>query len=310
MDPLSDVLSFLKPRSQYCAGLDAAKDWSFAFPAHEGIKFTAILRGACWACVDGVDQPIRFHEGDCFLLNSGRHFVLASDPAMPPENSDAVMEAALRDGIAVHNGGSEVLLISGRFDFSSHHASKLLDALPPIIHVPRASGEAGVLRWSLDQLVSELRNPQPGGALVSVHLVHLMLVQVMRLHLANASGDAPTGWFRALSDRQISAAINAMHGDPSRRWTLGELANVAGMSRTIFAQRFRSLAGATAIDYLTRWRMLIAADRLRGGDEGIASIAFSLGYESESAFSTAFKRTMSMSPTQYRRQPRVVDTSE
>jgi AraC-like DNA-binding protein len=310
MDPLSDVLSLLKPRSQLCAGLDAAGPWSFLFPAHEGIKFTAVLRGTCWGIAEGRDQPIRFDEGDCFLLNSGRRFVLASDPALPPGDSEAVIEAAARDDIAIHNGGGEVFLISGRFAFSSRHAPVLFEALPSIIHVPRASAQAEVLRWSLDQLGSELRHPQPGGTLVSVYLVHLMLVQVMRLHLVSASADLPTGWFRALSDQRISSAVGAIHAEPARRWTLEELARIAGVSRTIFALRFKSLVGMTAMNYLTRWRMLIAADRLRGSDEGIASIAFSLGYESESAFSTAFKRTMLSSPTQYRRQPLVLMTSE
>ncbi|MGQ7937632.1 AraC family transcriptional regulator [Paraburkholderia sp. D1E] len=310
MDPLSDVLSLLKPRSQLCAGFDTAGAWSFVFPAHEGIKFTAVLRGTCWGIAEGLDQPIRFDEGDCFLLNSGRRFVLASDPALPPDDSEAMMGAAARDGIAIHNGGGEVLLISGRFAFSSHHAPVLFEALPPVIHVPRASVQAEVLRWSLDQLVSEMRRPQPGGTLVSVYLVHLMLVQVLRLYLDSGSADLPTGWFRALSDQRISSAVGAIHAEPARNWTLEDLARIAGVSRTIFAQRFKRLVGTTAMSYLTRWRMLIAADRLRGSDEGIASIAFSLGYESESAFSTAFKRTMLSSPTQYRRQPLVLMTSE
>jgi AraC-like DNA-binding protein len=235
MDPLSDVLSLLKPRSQLCAGLDAAGPWSFLFPAHEGIKFTAVLRGTCWGIAEGRDQPIRFDEGDCFLLNSGRRFVLASDPALPPGDSEAVIEAAARDDIAIHNGGGEVFLISGRFAFSSRHAPVLFEALPSIIHVPRASAEAEVLRWSLDQLGSELRHPQPGGTLVSVYLVHLMLVQVLRLHLVSASADLPTGWFRALSDQRISSAVGAIHAEPARRWTLEELARIAGVSRTIFA---------------------------------------------------------------------------
>ncbi|WP_236872185.1 helix-turn-helix transcriptional regulator [Burkholderia stabilis] len=133
---------------------------------------------------------------------------------------------------------------------------------------------------------------------MSNHLLHLMLVQVLRLHLAAS----PEGWFMALSDRRISAAIGAIHSEPARHWTLEELARIAGLSRTVFAQRFKHLVGATTIHYLTRWRMLIAADRLRVGRESIASIAFSLGYESESAFCTAFKRTMCCSPTQYRRR--------
>lgn len=304
MDPLSDVLSLLKPRSQFYAGMDAAGDWSFEFPAHEGIKFTAVMRGTCWGITDGLEHPIRFEEGDCFLLNSGRRFVLSSNPTLPPQDSEHILAAAARDGIAVHNGGGELFLISGRFDFSGNHAAVLFDALPPMVNIPKASSQAEILRWSLDQLTSELHDPQPGGALLSTHLVHLMLVQVLRLFL-NSSPDLPRGWFLALTDQQISQALKAMHADPAHPWTLEGLARIAGISRTVFAQRFKYLVGRTAMDYLTRWRMLVAADRLRTSNENVASIAFSLGYESEGAFSSAFKRVMARSPTKYRRQPAI-----
>jgi len=301
MDPLSDVLSLLQPRSQAYVGFDAAGDWSFDFPPHEGIKFTAVMRGTCWGITDDLEHPVRFNEGDCFLLNSRRRFVLSSDPVLPPGSGDHLLEAAARDGVAVHNGGGEVFLISGRFAFSASHATVLFDALPPIINIPKASSQAEVLRWALDHWVSELRNPQPGAVLMSTHLAHLMLVQVLRLFL-DTSSELPKGWFLALTDRQISPAIGAIHAEPARRWTLEELARIAGISRTVFAQRFKALVGSTAMDYLARWRMLMAADRLRNGSENVAAIAFSLGYESESSFSTAFKRIMACSPTQYRRR--------
>lgn len=301
MDPLSDVLSLLKPRSQFYAGFDAAGQWSFDFPPHKGIKFTAVVRGTCWGMADGLAEPVRFEAGDCYLLNSGRRFTLCSDPALPPQDPALILDAAYREGIAVHNGGGEVFLISGRFDFSGHHAAVLFDALPSMLHIPGASAQAEVLRWSLDQFTSELRLQQPGGTLMSTHLAYLMLVQALRLFLQTSS-DVPQGWFLALTDRQISPAIGAIHAQPDHPWTLEQLARVAGVSRTVFAQRFRALVGSTAMDYLTRWRMLLAADRLRQGGEKVSSIAFSLGYESESSFSAAFKRTMSCSPTQYRKQ--------
>jgi len=302
MDPLSDVLSLLEPRSQLYAGLDAAGDWSFDFPAHEGIKFAAMMRGTCWGSTHDLPEPVRFEAGDCFLLNSGRRFVLSTDPALPAQDCSPILDGLKRDGVAVHNGGGEVFLISGRFDFSGSHASVLFDALPPIIHLPKASAQAEVLRWSLDLLASELRRPQPGSTLMSTHLAHLMLVQALRLFLASAP-DLPQGWFRALTDPRIGAAVGAIHAEPARGWKLEELARVAGVSRTVFAQRFKALVGGTAMDYLARWRMLIATDRLRRGGENVASIAYSLGYESESAFSVAFKRYMHCTPSQYRRRP-------
>jgi AraC-like DNA-binding protein len=147
-------------------------------------------------------------------------------------------------------------------------------------------------------MMQELREQQPGSFLVAQHLAHMMLVQTLRLHQPEELG-ANVGWLYALADKQLAEAINAMHEDPAHRWTLGELAERAGMSRSIFALKFKAKVGAPPMEYLMRWRMLLAADRLINSGEPISSIALSLSYESESAFSTAFKRVMGRSPRQY-----------
>jgi len=299
VDPLSDVLSLLKPRSYLSAGLDAGGDWAISFAAPEGIKFNAVLRGSGWLMVEGEAEPQRLEEGDCFLLTRGRPFVLASDLSLPRIDAQPIYRMAA-DGIATCNGGGDFFLIGGRFAFSGDHAAVLFDTLPPVVHVREASSQASVLRWSLDRLASELREAQPGGALMAEHLAHMMLVQILRLHLGKGNG-AGVGWLFALSDRRLGAAVSAMHADPARRWTLKELAGLAGMSRSTFAQRFREVVGAPPLGYLTRWRMLVAGDRLRNSRDTVALVAVSLGYESESAFSTAFKRVMACSPRQYQR---------
>lgn len=299
MDPLSNVLSMLKPSSHYFAGLDSAGAWSFDFPGHEGLKLTVVVRGCCWAVTDDSEGPVPLKEGDCFLLNGRRRFIVSSDPQQTPEHSGRILEAAKLNRTAVHNGGGEVFLMSGRFTFSGSHSSVLLEALPGIIHIPSASSKAQNLRYLLDWMMSERDSEQPGGALAVAHLAHLILLQVLRLFL-ETSANIPKGWFFALADRLISPAIRAMQANPAHPWTLEELAGIAGASRTVFAQRFKSVVGITTMDYLSLWRMLLAADRLSACDENISSIAFSLGYTSESAFSTAFKRIMSCTPTQYR----------
>jgi AraC-like DNA-binding protein len=149
-------------------------------------------------------------------------------------------------------------------------------------------------------MMQELREPQPGGFLVIQHLAHMMLVQALRLHLSEGFRGG-VGWLFALADKQMSAAINAMHEDPAHRWTLQALAARAGMSRSSFALRFKETVGASPMDYLMRWRMLLAGDRLANSSDPVSAIALSLGYESESAFSTAFKRVMGCSPRQYGR---------
>ena len=148
--------------------------------------------------------------------------------------------------------------------------------------------------------MQELREPQPGGVLVAQQLAYMMLIQALRLHLAEGLRGG-VGWLFALADQQMSAAINAMHDDPAHRWTLQELAERARMSRSTFALKFKQTVGESPMEYLTRWRMLLAGDRLTNSSDPISVISLSLGYESESAFSTAFKRVMGCSPRQYSR---------
>jgi AraC-like DNA-binding protein len=147
----------------------------------------------------------------------------------------------------------------------------------------------------------ELREPRPGGFLVAQQLATMLFVQAIRLHVADDMSNG-VGWLFALADKQMSAAINAMHADAAHRWTLQELAQHAGMSRTTFALRFKDTVGASPMDYLAQWRMLRAGDRLVNSSDPVSVIARSLGYESESAFSTAFKRVMGCSPRQYGRR--------
>ena len=127
-----------------------------------------------------------------------------------------------------------------------------------------------------------------------------MLLQAFRLHLARQASDR-VGLLYALADPQLGRAIEAMHADPAHRWTLAELANQAGLSRSIFAQRFRERIGETPIGYLTRWRMMLARDRLTAGREPLGAIARALGYESENAFNTAFRRVIGCAPRRYAR---------
>jgi AraC-like DNA-binding protein len=299
MDPLSDVLSLLKPRSYMFRGFDVGGDWSIQFHRHQGIKCYAVVSGQCWLSVEGVPDAVRLKAGDCFLLPRGRPFRLASDMALPPVDALAALSAETRGGVASYNGGGDFFGVGGYFDFDGHHAGILLGLLPPIVHIRKELDKAA-LRWSMERMMQELQEPQPGGFLIAQHLAHMMLVQALRLHLAEGLKGG-VGWLFALADKQMSAAISAMHADPAHPWTLQALAERAGMSRSTFALRFKETVGASPMDYLTRWRMLLAGERLVNSSDPISVIALSLGYESESAFSTAFKRVMGCSPRQYSR---------
>jgi AraC-like DNA-binding protein len=180
----------------------------------------------------------------------------------------------------------------------------LLRSLPPIVHIRREPDKVA-LRWSLELMREELRVPQPGGSLILPQLAYVMLVQALRLHLTDATSAGP-GWLTYRTSICVSVSLN-MHQAPGHPWTLQSLAESAGLSRSVFALRFREIVGATPMEYLTRGRMLLAAERLKNSSDGLCAIAQSLGYESEGAFGKAFRRVMGCSPRQYTRTtPRVV----
>jgi AraC-like DNA-binding protein len=309
MDPLSDVLSLLKPRSYVSAGFDAGGDWSIQFPDQRNyIKCYAVVSGECWLAVEGVPDAVRLKTGDCFVLPRGRPFRLASDMGLTPVDAAPIFSNARDGGVVSYNGGGDFSLVGSRFAVSGNHAGILLGMLPPIVHLWKESDQAA-LRWSVEKMMQELRDRQPGGLLVAQHLAHMMLIQALRLHLAEGTNGG-VGWLFALADQQISVAINSLHDNPAHRWTLNELAKRADMSRSTFALKFKEMVGVSPMEYLTNWRMLLAGDRLTTSSESIFVVAQSLGYESESAFSTAFKRVMGCSPRQYSRGQNLASPSQ
>ena len=300
MDPLSDILAVLKPESYLTAGIDAGGEWAIRFGNRPGtIKCHAVTAGDCWLAVDGMETPVQLTAGDCIILPSGRSFTLASDLTLAPAQAQDVLAHARPGDVILHNGGGEFAFIGTRFEVDSRKAGALLGTLPPLIHLHEA-GDRDALRWCIKQMMTEMQAGRPGGTLAARHLAHLMLLQAFRLHLSRQAGDR-VGLLYALADPQLGRAIEAMHADPAHRWTLAELAKQAGLSRSIFAQRFRERVGETPIGYLAQWRMMLARDKLTDGREPLGTIANGLGYVSENAFNTAFRRVIGCSPRRYAR---------
>ena len=218
----------------------------------------------------------------------------------PGRRAETIYAPVHHGGTAVYGGGGDFFMTGSRFLLSGPASEMLLGSLPPVIMLRQGSQQEAV-RWSLDRIAEELRDPRPGGALSIAHLSHFVLVQVLRFHLAESPSET-AGWMAALADRHISAAVAAIHDNPARPWTVQELASLAHLSRTSFAVRFRRVVGQTPIGYLTQWRMLCAAGELRRTNAPVARIAAEVGYASESAFAIAFKRTTGYTPRRYARE--------
>lgn len=299
MDPLEDLLRLLGVRGSLSAPLVAGGRWAVAFPPPAGVKFVGVRRGSALLQVDGEPEPVALAAGDCCLVTRPRPFVLGSDVAIRPQAAHPVYVAAGEEGVARAGEGTDFLALGGSFDFGDRARDLLLDGLPPVVRVPAGTPEAGTLDWVLQQLDRELQHPGIGSRLVAEHLALVMLVQVLRVHLA-AAGEAAPGLLAALADPVVAAALRALHARPARRWTVAELAATVAVSRSTLAARFRRTLGQGPLEYLTQWRIALAAERLRGSDDTLAVIARAVGYGSESALSSAFKRVTGNTPRAYR----------
>jgi len=296
-DPLSDILALLRPRTVETYGLVSGAEWALDFPRpYQGVKFGAVARGGCWLRAQGMMQPVRLEAGDCYLL-TGQPYWLGSNLEIPAVDARTVFIDPLNK-VARHGHSDETFLVGGRLIFDESHAVLLTGTLPPVMHIPARSDEAAVLRWTLDQLAKELTDTRPGRTLMSEHLGHILFVNVLRAHMAT-EGEAAPGWLRGLSEPRIGRALRAMHAEPALPWKLETLAGIAGMSRTAFALRFKAMVGWSPLDYLLRWRMRLAARMLVSERTKLSDIARTVGYDSDSAFSAAFKRVMGCAPKQY-----------
>jgi AraC-like DNA-binding protein len=299
-DVLSIVLSRLKLHAFATGAFDAGGAWAIEFPAADALMFKVISKGECWLTVEGEEQRVHLKTGDCFLVSEGRSFVMAKDPkARRKVSARTLAHARQENGISLCNGGGDVVSIGTAFRFEGHFSDIIFRSLPAIIHIPAHLDQAAVLRWSLDRFGAEFHGRSAGRSLMMSYLAPIILLQTLRIYTASTRNDR--NWLVALSHPKLSKAMEAMHADYGKNWSLEALAKTSGMSRAGFALNFKKLVGVAPIDYLMHWRMQIARDLLQQGKLGLAEIASTVGYESESAFSAAFKKIVKCRPGFYQR---------
>lgn len=307
MDPLSDVFSLLKVKSVLSARFEAAGAWALSFPAYRHVKFGGVIKGARWVWIEGVTEPAKMEEGDFCLLTDGLPFRFASDPGVEAQDGEKMFARHLgADGIVrFGRGATRTISVGGTFEFDGDMSGLLLNFLPPFVHVTADSPDARALRAALELMRAETESVRPGAAAMAGSLANIVLVNILRAHLA--ANPRSTGWLGALSDPRIGSALRMVHAEIARRWKVDELASKVGMSRTAFIERFKDLVGLPPLEYLIGWRMTIAKNALKTGNDNLATIAAAVGYASETTFSSTFKRMFGQSPSRYRVEARSKD---
>jgi len=274
--------------------------------------FHAVAQGTCWFQRDGDDQGHALATGDVVLLTRGHGHVIADAPGrvvVPLGTLPVTRRGSHVDLVQTRGAGPESHVLCGSFSFRHAASDAMLALLPPIVVVrdrePGGPDRPGVVPWlaqTLEVLDGELDRDVPGSEVLVTRLVDVLVVHVLRRCVLASIGRG--GWLSALRDPKIGRALALVHRSPDGEWTASSLASRVGMSRSAFFARFTELVGEPPAQYLTRWRMHVAADLMADDRLSLGQLAERVGYGSEDAFSKVFKRTMGVSPGQYRRQLR------
>ena len=301
---MEEVLALTGAHGELASTLTGRGDWAIRFPAPAGAKFNSVITGSCTVRTDGLEHPISLRAGDSFLLTRPQEFVLATSAHAREQPASPLFQATAGRSAEVGPADQPVTaaLIGGSFTFASRARELLLDALPPIIHLPAHADSAAMVQHLLTRIDQEARHGRLGASIVGQHLAVVLLIDIIRYHLAQDPDG--TGWLHGLSDPVVAAALQTIHAAPAERWTVQLLADEAHVSRSTLAARFKAVVGLGPLEYLTRWRIEIGAHGLVTTDQTIAKIAEGVGYGSEAAFALAFKRELDVPPGSYRRSAR------
>ena len=328
-DTLSDVLRAVRLRGAVFYYIDGTSPWVAETPpaqeiipgilpgAEHMIEFHAVVQGSCWAAIVG-QPPVRLAERDVILFPQGDAHVMSSAPGMraretgvdfffsphPPQlpfsisvKGEEVTTARLDGG-----GTDRATIVCGFLGFDARPFNPLLAALPRVLHVSGASLGADSWVSSFFQVaVVESNHRRAGGEAVLERMSEMLFVEVLRRHLDTLPPEE-TGWLAGMRDPSIGRVLGLLHEKPEAPWTLERLAEEGAMSRSTLAERFVHFMGQPPMQYLTQWRMQVASRMLRDTRAKVIEIALGVGYESEAAFSRAFRRVVGVAPGAWRAQ--------
>jgi AraC-like DNA-binding protein len=326
-DTLSDVLRTVRLRGAVFYYVVGNRQWAAEAPpsraiaaavmpeAEHVIEYHVVVAGQCWAALVG-EAPVRLSSGDLVLFPHGDPHVMSSAPGMRADPNVSWYYEAKVDQLpftVAYDGASppaselpqsrpDTTLVCGFLGCDVRPFNPLIATLPRMLHL-RSDGGTGWITQFMEQAVTESASKRAGGEAMLARMSEMMFVDAVRRFVDGLPPDS-TGWLAGLRDRHVGRALALMHERPAHEWTIDDLGRVVGLSRSALHQRFVQLIGQPPMQYLTNWRMQIASGLLRNTTGTVATIALEVGYDSEAAFSRAFKRLVGVPPAAWRRAKR------
>lgn len=301
MDVLTDIVRLMRPQAIVWKTVEAQGRWGLSVPYRALPRFCLVVAGQCWF-LPGEGQPLLLKQGDYVLMTATPRYCLVSDPDVGAKMLALASNVNQDEYVRWDEGGGgdALHLVGGYFGIGVEQARLLADLLPSLLYIRSSDEEAGRLSHLVELIGEESSCELPGRDLVMSRLVEVMLIEILRRPLHKMAG-RETGWLSGMADPQIRMALQQMHADVARHWTVDGLAKLVGMSRAVFARRFVERVGVAPATYLSNWRIALAKDALLNTDRPISDIALAVGYLSDSAFSTAFGRIVGIAPASYRK---------
>jgi AraC-like DNA-binding protein len=305
-DVLTSVLNALQFKGKVFCYSKFSAPWAIKLKCKNFAHFHFFEHGDGWVEVEETGEEVAVTSGDLVILPHGSAHVLRDDRTTNAVDVEQLLDPRDSHILRHGGGGSETSTVCGAFAFENEIGNPILPLLPELIHVPSERIQSGSwLESTLRLLAYEAQYPREGSGSIIGHVTGIIFIQAVRAWI-ETQPQGSGGWLGALRDKQISAALNLIHKKPNEHWTISKLASEVGMSRSPFATRFTSLVGEPPLAYLTKWRMKLAAGYLSDRQMSVRDIAELVGYESQSSFTNAFKRTFAVSPSEYREQQRAL----
>lgn len=302
-DALSDILESVRMRGSIFSRASLRAPWGVESGELGRGIFHAVVRGRAYARLAADGDPLVLERGDVVLMPFGDNHLMTDEPGTPTRllRDLNTVDGSGMGHLVVEGDGAHTSLICGEISFDGGEAHPVFSMLPPLIRVRDIDGSmAPVVETLIELIAAEVDERGPGGEAVVARLTDVLIVYVLRDYISRIP-ENEAGWLGALRDPQIRVALGHMHSHPERPWTIDELAQAIGMSRSAFFGKFKEKVGESPLQYLTRWRVHVASRLLKEEGSTVAAVARRVGYSTDAAFSNAFKRVMGVRPGAYSR---------